>query len=437
VIPADFPDAWFADGHPAGLYAEIRSRGGVVRHPALPRQGSTALWVVGTHAEVRAIAMDPVAYRSGDGILIPEMDFSYDSPPTMMHTDPPGHTRYRGLVAPAFRPSLLRGLESAVRDRVRTLLGPFEAGFEGDVVEALAVPLPLQVICLMLGIPEEDWPRFFRWSEAIIPGAGDLTEQERDALRMEAGGYLVGEAHRRRLDPRDDVISQLARSGMDQGEDGLTDAELVMFLIQLLVAGNETTRHSISGGLLALAGHPGQWAALRSRPELVPPAVEEILRWTSPVVYFLRTATRPARLGGAEVAAGDRLMLLYGSANRDESAFGPSADRFEVSRHGDAPTLAFGLRGHRPQPGPPGRALSTAARPPERSPRAGSTGRGATAASTGRSSPGLGDEDGEAAGLLGELRRRGDRERLPVPGQPQLGRRLGATAGRAQQAVQR
>ncbi|MGI8330236.1 cytochrome P450 [Actinomadura scrupuli] len=352
MIPADFPDAWFADGHPDRLYGEIRSRGGVVRHPALPRQaagrgaGSTALWVVGTHAEVRAIAMDPVAYRSGDGILIPEMDFAYDSPPTMMHTDPPGHTRYRGLVAPAFRPSLLRGLEPAVRDRVRTLLAPFEAGFEGDVVAALAVPLPLQVICLMLGIPEEDWPRFFRWSEAIMPGAGDLTEQERDALRMEAGGYLVGEAHRRRGEPRDDVISLLARSGMDQGEDRLTDAELVMFLIQLLVAGNETTRHSISGGLLALAGRPDQWAALRSHPGLIPQAVEEILRWTSPVVYFLRTATRPARLGEAEVAAGDRLMLLYGSANRDTSAFGPSADRFEVARRGDALNLAFGFGPH-------------------------------------------------------------------------------------------
>jgi cytochrome P450 len=357
VIPKDFPDAWFADGHPSHLYAEIRSRGGVVRHPALPRETAeqdpsrAALWIVGTHAEVRTIATDPVAYRSRDGILIPEMDFSYDSPPTMMHTDPPGHTRYRGLVAPTFRPSVLRGLESAVRDRVRTLLAPFEAGFEGDVVAKLAVPLPLQVICLMLGVPEDDWPRFFRWSEAIIPGAGEMSEEERNTLRMEAGGYLVGQAHRRRQDPRDDVISQLARSGTGpagtgQGEDRLTDAELVMFLIQLLVAGNETTRHSISGGLLALAEHPEQWAALRSSPGLVPSGVEEILRWTSPVVYFLRTATRPATLGGVEVAAGDRLMLLYGSANRDASAFGPSADRFDVFRRVDALNLAFGFGPH-------------------------------------------------------------------------------------------
>ncbi|MCW2916360.1 MAG: cytochrome [Actinomycetia bacterium] len=352
VIPKGFPDAQFADGHPYDLYAAIRSQGRMVRHPDLPRgaaAGRGTLWVVGTHAEVRTIAADPVTYRSGDGILIPEMDLTYDSPPTIMHTDPPGHTRYRGLVAPAFRPSVLRGLESAVRERVRVLL----TRFERNVVAELAVPLPLQVICLMLGIPEDDWPRFFRWSEAIVPGAVEMTDEERNTLRVEAGMYLVGEAHRRRADPRGDVISQLARSGMsphqgtaEMGGDRLTDAELVMFLIQLLVAGNETTRHSISGGLLALAEHPAQWAALRSRPELVPSAVEEILRWTSPVVYFLRTATRPTSIGGVEVAAGDRLMLLYGSANRDASAFGPSADHFDVSRRSDAISLAFGFGPH-------------------------------------------------------------------------------------------
>ncbi|MCP2337053.1 cytochrome P450 [Actinomadura rupiterrae] len=336
MISERFPDdGSYEHGHPFELYARIRERG-PVRHPALP------LWIVGTHAHVHRIASDPVAFRSGDGILIPEIGHSYDAPPTLLHTDPPEHTRYRGLVAPAFRPALTRTLSGAVRDRVRTLLDALPPAF--DAVGALAVPLPLQVICLLLGIPESDWPRFHRWTDAIIPGVSGLPEDERNALRAECGLYLLETAHRRRLDPRDDVISGLALAELDG--DRLTDLELVMFLIQLLVAGNETTRHAVSGGLLALATHPSQWTALRDRPGLLPSAVEEILRWTSPVSYFLRTATRDVPLGDAVVGAGEHVMLLFGSANHDQAAFGASAGRFDITREPSAPGLAFGHGPH-------------------------------------------------------------------------------------------
>jgi cytochrome P450 len=329
-----FPDAHYADGHPYDLYASFRQEEGLVRHPELP------LWIVSRHADVRAVVTDPAAFKSGDGILIHEIGVTYDTPPTLMHTDPPDHTRYRALVAPAFRPSVLRKLEEDIRARVRVLLdaGPTE------IVGDLAVPLPLQVICLMLGIPEDDWPKFFRWSEAFVPGASSLPEDELLALRIEAGMYLVGEAHARRTAPGADVISQLAT--LEVGGDRLTDAELVMFLIQLLVAGNETTRHSISGGLLALARHPDQWNLLRSKPDLVPQAVEEILRFTSPAVYFLRTATADCSLGGTRVAMGDRLMVLYGSASHDPAAFGPTAEQFDITRDTDALNLAFGFGPH-------------------------------------------------------------------------------------------
>lgn len=338
MIPDGFPDGSYAQGHPYGLYDAVRAEGGLVRHPALP------LWVAGTHAVVHAVASDPAAYRSGDGILIDEIGRPWDTPPTIMHTDPPEHGRYRGLVAPAFRPSAMRRLEGAVRERIRALLEPVAPGRPFDAVGELAVPLPLQVICLLLGIPEGDWPRFFRWSESIIPGAApELSEEERAALRMEAGTYLVEVSNERRDAPRDDVISQLARAEVDG--DRLTDIEMVMFLIQLLVAGNETTRHAISGGLLAFAENPRQWEAMK-RPEAMPTAIEEILRWTSPVVYFLRTATHPAVLAGRKVKAGDHIMLLYGAANRDPEAFGPDADRFDVERHSDAPGLAFGYGPH-------------------------------------------------------------------------------------------
>lgn len=342
-VPRDFPDGWFAHGHPVELYERLREAGGLVRHPAPP---DGVLWVAGRHAQVHAAAADPAAFRSADGILLAEIGHAYDAPPTIMHTDPPDHTRYRALVAPAFRPSVTRRLEGAVRDRVRALLAPVAAGRALDAVGELAVPLPLQVICALLGVPEDDWRRFHRWTEAIVPGAAEgLSEGERDALRVECGTYLLGTAHERRADPRDDVISRLALAELDG--DRLTDLELVMFLIQLLVAGNETTRHAISGGLLAFAERPDQWAALRARPEeLLPTAVEEILRWTSPVVYFLRTATRAVTLGGTDVAPGDRVMLLYGSANRDPAAFGPDADAFDIARRPEASGLAFGFGPH-------------------------------------------------------------------------------------------
>ncbi|GAA2435724.1 cytochrome P450 [Actinomadura vinacea] len=338
TVPEDFPHAHFSNGHPYSLYERIH-RAGPVRHPG------GGYWVVGTHAEVRTVLARPDLFRSRDGILLEETPDSYEAPPTITHTDPPDHTRYRGLVAPAFRPAVLRRLEADVRDRVRVLLDPLEPGRPFDAVAELAVPLPLQVICLLLGIPETDWARFHRWSEAIVPGAADMSEEERNALRVECGTYLLAAAHERREGPPGgDVVSQLALAELDG--DRLTDLELVMFLIQLLVAGNETTRHAISGGLRALADHPGQWSALRSGAEAIDGAVEEILRWTSPVVYFMRTAAEPVPLGGVKIAAGDRLMVLYGAASRDRAAYGPDAGCFDIARRPEAGLLAFGFGPH-------------------------------------------------------------------------------------------
>ena len=154
---------------------------------------------------------------------------------------------------------------------------------------------------------------------------------------------LLGLAAVRRQEPADDVASMLATTVLDG--DSLDDGELGMFLIQLLVAGNETTRHAVSGGIAALAEHPEQWERLRADRSLVPTAVDEVLRWTTPVISFLRTATVDTVLGGTEVAAGDPLLLLYASADRDEEVFGPDAGRFDVGRSPN-PHLAFGFGTH-------------------------------------------------------------------------------------------
>jgi cytochrome P450 len=227
------------------------------------------------------------------------------------------------------------------------LIDTIERGEPVDIVPALSIPFPLQVICELLGVDGSQWPRFFEWSEAVIPGESERTEAERAALQAEMWGYLIGVAEERRAAPAEDLVSVLAMVGAEDGTeaDRLSEAELAMFLIQLLVAGNETTRNLLSAGLAALAEHPDQWAALRADPGLIPNAVEELLRWTTPVISFMRTATTDRTVRGEVVAAGEPVLLLYASANRDEEVFGPDAGELRVDRHPN-PHVSFGFGPH-------------------------------------------------------------------------------------------
>ena len=341
-LTAPLLDPTFYVGDPFPLYARLRAEAPVAH------SGEGGFWVASRHAEVVAVSRDTETFCSGKGILTMEIGAEYPTPPTMMHTDPPDHTRYRNLVQPGFRPTFMRALEDGIRARTVALVDHIEAGVPVDIVPELAVPLPLQVISDLLGVPEEEWPRFFRWSEAVIPGATDWPEEERMALSGEMVAYLLAAAADRRADPRDDIISELGSAEVDG--DRLTDAELGMFLVQLLVAGNETTRNMMSGGLLGLAATPGEWEALRahhsaSTPRAVPLAVEEMLRWTTPVVAFMRTTTRPVELGGMLLDADEPVLMLYASANRDEAVFGPTAERFDAARDPN-PHVAFGFGAH-------------------------------------------------------------------------------------------
>ena len=328
-------------GDPFALYAELRSSAPVAWHEPDDRAGG--FWAVTTHPEVATIGTDPEVFCSSRGILVEEIGTTYDSPPTMMHTDPPQHTRYRRLVQPGFKPSMARLMEAGVTDKARALVAPLPVGGVVDIVGALSIPYPLQVICELLGVDGEQWPRFYEWSEAVIPGESDRSAEERAGLQAEMWEYLIGVAEQRRAEPVDDLVSALAT---DESEgDQLSEAELAMFLIQLLVAGNETTRNLLSGGLVALAEHPEQWAALRADRSLLPRAVEELLRWTTPVISFMRTATCATVVRGQAIAEGDPLLLVYASANRDESVFGPDADQFRIDRHPN-PHLSFGFGPH-------------------------------------------------------------------------------------------
>lgn len=337
----------YSGGDPFGLYASLRHTAPVCW---VEKEGG-GFWAVTTHPEVSSIGADPVGFCSSRGILVDEIGTSYAAPPTMMHTDPPQHTRYRRLVQPGFKPSMVKLMEEGVTAKARALISPIQSGEAVDVVETLSIPFPLQVICELLGVDGSQWRRFFEWSEAVIPGESERSDEGRAELQAEMWGYLVGVAEERRVSPAQDLVSVLANVGShpanpgDSDDDQLSEAELAMFLIQLLVAGNETTRNLLSGGLVALSERPDQWAALRANPTLVPSAVEELLRWTTPVISFMRTATAPTTIRGQAVAEGDPVLLVYASANRDEEVFGSDADQLRVDRHPN-PHVAFGFGPH-------------------------------------------------------------------------------------------
>ena len=337
ALAAGLTDPSLYAGDPFPLYARLRAEAPVAWN------AEHGFWALTTHPEVQHAGADPQTFCSSRGSSSRRSASRHATPPTMMHTDPPAHTRYRRLVQPGFKPTVIRDLEAAVREHARRLIDEIEPGTPVDLLPALSVPFPLQVICHLLGVDGGEWPRFYEWSEAVIPGAVDWPPEKIAALQLEMWQFLVGTAKARRAAPRDDVISAIATAAVDGDE--LTDDELAMFLVQLLVAGNETTRNLLSGGLLALADEPAQWARLRDDRALVPTAVEELLRWTTPVISFLRTAARDVELRGQLVAAGEPVLLVYAAANRDEAVFGDAAGRLDVARDPN-PHLSFGFGPH-------------------------------------------------------------------------------------------
>jgi methyl-branched lipid omega-hydroxylase len=259
--------------------------------------------------------------------------------------DDPRHQRLRSIVSRAFTPKVVARIEASVRERAHRLVTAMIANHpdgQADLVSELAGPLPLQVICDMMGIPEEDHQRIFHWSNVILGvGDPDLTIDPEEFVRvsMDIGAYASALAEDRRVNHHDDLTTSLVEAEVD-GE-RLSSSEIASFFILLVVAGNETTRNAISHGVVALSRYPEQREKLWSDFDaLAPTAVEEIVRWASPVVYMRRTLTRDIELSGTKMAAGDKVSLWYNSANRDESKF---ADpwTFDVGRNPN-PHLGFG-----------------------------------------------------------------------------------------------
>ena len=300
------------------------------------------LWTVARHADVLTVSRDPETFCSGKGVLVTGRDNPVSASDSILFLDPPEHGHHRKLVNPGFHPRRINDLEPRVRELAAELLDGVEPGQPLDLVEALAAPLPLLVIAELLGVPSEDRGKFRIWSDAMIAAA---TEPTADALSKAAElyEYFRSVLESRRSDPGDDMISVLVHGEVDGAQ--LTEMELLGFCMTLLVAGNETTRNLLSGGTLALAEHPDQLARLVDDRTLVGSAVEELLRWVTPVAAFGRTATRDTELAGTPIAAGQFLVLLYTSANRDEAVFGDTADQLDVGRSPN-PHVAFGFGEH-------------------------------------------------------------------------------------------
>jgi len=335
ALALDDPDFYLADPHAA--FRWMRERAPVYRCER------ARLWAISKHADVMRVSRNPEIFCSARGILINDGlrgETPMEVPPSIIYMDPPQHNRYRKLVSRAFTPGMVAGLEGRTRAIARESLDAIRSGETHDFVETVAVPLPMLVIAEMLGVAAEDRGTFKRWSDAIIAAADTGTSPE----SMQHVGELFAYFYAKLGERRGRLLSALAAAEVD-GE-RLADEELLMFCMTLLVAGNETTRNLISGGAKALMEFPDQRRALVENPDRLPGAVEEMLRWVTPIRSFARTATRDTEIRGQRIAAGDYVLLLYASGNRDEEVFGPTADVFDVARPAEPMHVAFGFGEH-------------------------------------------------------------------------------------------
>ncbi len=286
---------WMGDPYPTLKW--LRNNDPVYRHPAPP--GGRPFWAVTKYDDIVSISKTPSTFVSAQGIGLVEQGETRVAPPTLVDLDDPDHKWMRALVSKGFTPLTMRRLEPHVRELVTGILDRAGRLRECDFVAEIAAQLPIAVIGEMLGVPREMF------------------------------GYLAQMQEDRETAPREDLVSILMQAEVDGQK--LTLAERQGFFLLLEFAGNETTRNVISGGMLALSENSDQKARLINDPGLTQTAVEEMLRWTSPVTHFRRTAVRDVELGGRQLREGDWVVVYFGSGNRDEETFA-DADRFDVGR---------------------------------------------------------------------------------------------------------
>lgn len=334
-----------------GAFATLRREAPVAFFPELEIPNSApgkGFWALTRHREVFQASRNPQLFSSYPSMAIqdPSPEATADLGTTMICLDDPRHNRLRSIVEKSFRPRVVARAEVSVRERARRLVAQMVADHpdgSADFVSAVAAPLPLQVICDMMGIPEEDEARVLYWTKVIM--GESQTERRPDELgrvAQELSTYALELAEQRRSRPADDLTTALVEAEIDG--DHLTSDEIVGFFVILLSGGNETTRNSLSHGLYELTRHPDQrtlwWSDFAGHAKT---AVEEIVRWASPVIYMRRRATEDTEIGGQRVRADDKVVLWYNSANRDETVFADPF-RFDLARNPNH-QVSFGAGG--------------------------------------------------------------------------------------------
>jgi cytochrome P450 len=345
-------ETFAANGYPHEAWATLRREAPVYwfEHGV-----KVPFWAITKHEDICVISRQPTRMLNAPRLAV----FPEFAPPEederiarhLLNMDAPDHAPYRKLAAPHFTPRAIRKLAASI-ERIAVDLLDDLAGDGGeremDFVTDVTAPLSLAVLADLLGVPREDWKLLFKWTNSIVGSSdpeyqvGDDPRQSSADARKALFEYFWRMIERRRASPSDDIVSVLANSLVNA--DPLPPFELLSYCFLLVVAGNETTRNAMSGGLAALIEHPGEFAKLQRDSALVDPAVEEILRWTTPVIQFCRTATEDFELRGQRIRAGDSMCLFYPSANRDEDVFDAPFE-FRVDRSPNR-HLAFGIGEH-------------------------------------------------------------------------------------------
>lgn len=331
----------YREGPPHDLYRRLREQAPVLRHRGMEPGFPDWFWAISRHADVVTVSRQFQTYSSARrGALLMEDRPDLDVARMMIDSDPPEHTRLRMLVNRGFTPRAIRMLEDHYREVAQRLVEAALSERDVEFVRDVSSELPLIAIAELLGIPVEDRRRVFEWSNRMIGSTDpDYSGGLEDASNAAAELYLYANelAAERLINPRDDIITTLLA---EHDGDRLSEHEFDLFVLMLSVAGNETTRNGISLGLLALIEHPDAFDALKSDPALVETAVEEMLRWGTPVNNFRRTATCDVTLHGVDIHEGDAVVMLYASANRDETVFADPFT-FDIERRPN-PHLTFG-----------------------------------------------------------------------------------------------
>ncbi len=355
LAPADLADPQlYVDGIPHEVFAEIRAMPGLVWN-AIGGDPDDGFWAVTRHADVVEVSRDPATYSSAKGhIQIYDIDEdALDARASMIDMDPPRHTRLRRLVSTAFTPRHIEAHRGAIRQRVRDCLDAVVAAGGGDWHDMVAKPIPISVICDIMGVPAEDHDYMIELSDYLVAGTsnepleptayGNTTDLRLLPFDSPAAHgmaeYARELAKRRRREPTDDLITKLINAEVD-GE-RLTDGEFTNFFRLMIFAGNETTRGSMAHLATHLHRFPEEFARVRDDRSLLDTAAEEVVRYSSPILYFRRTATRDTELAGTAIKEGEKVVMWYSSADFDDAVF-PDPLRFDVGRPLRPPNVAFG-----------------------------------------------------------------------------------------------